>query len=231
MSEIESTAPVEVTQAPVAAPIATPEPPSTADEVDTPEGESPDATPEKTLTQSEVNKIVQKEKAQASRRAEKLVEARLRAEYAERRLAEIQAPPAPPPSGEPVREQFEDDVSFVKALIQHGQKQEREAYLKANESQQRSREFEQVAVKVGPKIDSGREKYDDFDEVVRDVAAALPQPTHDAIIESFVFPMLDKSKQSLPLKPNLLPLQVRLEPPPQLFPIAASPVSAKAHRT
>lgn len=196
MSEMQSTAPVDVTPAPVvvtpvAAPIATPEPVSTAEQVDAPEGESPEAIPEKTLTQSQVNKIVQKEKAQASRQAEKLVEARLRAEYAERERDALAAklnPQPETPSGEPTPAQFQDYESYIRAFnkwnVKEELKQEREALQKQHERQRAQQEIEKVAVTAIPKLERGREKYDDFDEVVQQFVANTPQAAHDALLES-----------------------------------------------
>ncbi len=168
MSDIESTAPVEVA-APVAAIVATPESPPTAEVTDAPpEGESPEAAPEKTLTQSEVNKIVQKEKAQASRRAEKLVEARLRAEYAERERDALQAklnPQPAQPSGEPTPAQFQDYETYIKALTDFRVNEALKGVRKESEAQQQERAFKERAAAIRPKVEAAKAKYDDFDEV------------------------------------------------------------------
>lgn len=188
MSEIDTAAPApEVPAAPVAAPIATPPPDSTAEQVEVPEGESPESKPERTFTQKELDEIVQKRLGKESRRAERLAEARIRAEYAERQLAELKAPPKPEsPSGEPKPDQFQDYETYIAALTDWKVDQKLGGIRKESEAQQRKREAEEMTVKQLPKIERGREKYEDFDEVVRDFVAQVPPAMHDAILESEV---------------------------------------------
>lgn len=184
MSEIESTAPVAPAVSTPAAPAA-PAPEPTADPVADPvEGESkPEAPPEKTLTQSEVNEIVQKEKAKARRQAERMAEARLRAEYAERQLAELKAPPKQEAtSGEPVPAQFQDYESYIAALTDWKVEQKLSGLRKETEAQQVQRQMAERADQVLPKLKPAMEKYDDFQEVATSFKA--PPALQAAMLES-----------------------------------------------
>jgi hypothetical protein len=188
MSEVESTfaeAPVVATPAPTPVVETTPAPDSTAEQEATPEGESPEATPEKTLTQSEVNKIIQKEKAQASRRAEKQVELRLRAEYAEKEAAALRNqlnPPKPQLSGEPVPAQFQDYESYISALTDWKVEQKFGGIQKQNETQQAQRAVQERAATILPKLKPAMEKYDDFNEVATSYSA--PPAVQAAMLRS-----------------------------------------------
>lgn len=171
MSDVGDTAAPET---PVAAPIATPEPDSTAEQVPTPEeGESPEAKPERTFTQKELDEVVQKRLAKESRRAEKLAEARLRAEYAERERDALKAqinPPAAQPSGEPKLEDYQDWDTFDKARLKWYGEQIVGSIRKEREAQQQERQREQTKTAIAPKVDAARTKYEDFDDVALSVS-------------------------------------------------------------
>lgn len=144
MAEVDAGAPAPVVPvAPAAEPAPTPEP-TAGTEVVAPEGAEPEATPpEKMLPQSEVNRLVAKEKAQAAKRAEKLAMERFRAESAERELARLRAETTPKPTtpqGEPQPDQFENPKDYVKALVRYerAQAEQEEKSRKATEQQQRS---------------------------------------------------------------------------------------------
>jgi len=153
--------------APVAAPIATPEPVSTAEQVVTPEGESPEApVEERSFKQSEVDKIVQTRLAKESRRLQRVAEAEARAAYAERQLAELRAPAkSEQPSGEPVPQNFKDYESYISALTDWKVDQKMQGLRQETEAQQYARQKAEQAEKVMPKLKSAQEKYDDFNEV------------------------------------------------------------------
>jgi hypothetical protein len=90
-------APGVVTSAPVVpAADAAPDIVSTADALtEAPEGgEQPEATPEKTLTQSEVNKLIAKEKAKESRRVERAIRAEVERDLLRQQLEQRDRPEA-----------------------------------------------------------------------------------------------------------------------------------------
>lgn len=173
-------APVETT--PVAAPEATNEPDSTAEQVDTPEGETPEAKPERTFTQSELNKIVQKEKAQESRRAEKLADARLRAEYAERQLNEYrQASHPKQPEGEPKPNQFQDYEGYIAALTDYKVDQRMRGLQQQSDAQRYAQSQREQAAQIQQKLSSAQAKYSDFNEVAMADDVPISQPMAAAI--------------------------------------------------
>jgi len=152
---------------PVAAPIATPEPVSTAEQVVTPEGESPEApVEERSFKQSEVDKIVQTRLAKESRRLQRVAEAEARAAYAERQLAELRAPAkTEQPSGEPVPSNFKDYETYIAALTDWKVDQKMQGIRQETEAQQYARQKAEQAAKVLPKLKPAQDKYDDFNEV------------------------------------------------------------------
>jgi hypothetical protein len=187
MLEVPSGAPAPVV--PVAE--ATPNPEATAvQEVVTPEGGEPESTPEKTLTQSEVNKIVAKEKAQAAKRAEKLAYERYAREAAERELATLKAErnPPPKPEGKPKASDFADPEAYVEALADwkfdqrlkaHSEQSQRES-----EAQRQEREAYEDAQFARKKLSAGVEKYRDYDEVTSNPEVPITKVMAKAVIES-----------------------------------------------
>lgn len=184
MSEIETAAPVVETPATPAATPA-PLPDSTAEQVETPEGETtPEAqVEERVFKQSEVDKIVQKRLGTESRRLQKVAEAEARASYAERQLAELRAPAQPAqPSGEPVPQNFKDYESYIAALTDWKVDQKLGGIRKQSEAQQQQRQMQERAAQVMPKLKTAMEKYDDFHDVATSYDA--PPAMQAAMLDS-----------------------------------------------
>lgn len=183
MSDVDTSVPA-APAAPVVETTSAPE--STADQVASPEGESPEQAPERTFTQDELNKIVQKEKFKESRRAEKVAEARLRAEYAERRVQELETklnPPTPESSGRPKFENFNGDYeAYTEAVADWKYETKFAATRKESEAQQQQRQMAERANEVLPKIKAVAEKYDDFNEVATGFTA--PAALQAAMLKS-----------------------------------------------
>ena len=185
MTDLESgaTAPA-VVDTPVAAPEATDAPDPTA-------GQESEATPEakqeeRLFKQSELDKIVQKEKAQAYRKAEREAQARedrIRQEV-EQRIAK--ARPQPAPSGEPKLEQFSSYEEYIKAGIRYEAKQlreqEREQDRQAYQQTNRQRYEQERVAAIQPKVDKAAEKYEDFHEVAHSFDA--PEAMQEAMLDS-----------------------------------------------
>lgn len=188
MSDIESSAPVAPEAPAISAPPAAtpaPETPPTAGEESegTPPDEGKTPEPERTFTQSELDKIVQTRLGKESRRAEKLAEARIRAEYAERQLAALTAPAQPQqPSGAPQPNQFQDWESYNAALVEWKVDQKLQSFRQETELQQRQRAERDRAAQILPKVKSAQAKYDDFQEVATSFDA--PQPMQAAMLKS-----------------------------------------------
>lgn len=160
-----------VNETPVAAEVATPVTPSTADpvtEVATPEPPAP-----KTLTQDEVNKIVAKEKAKESRRVEKALREQIRAEaerdFIKQQMEERTRQPQPQP-GEPKQEDFKDYDSWIIARAKWEIRQETAAESRKREEQSQAQTQQQGAqeraARIREKIDAAREEFPDIEEVI-----------------------------------------------------------------
>lgn len=151
-----------------------PAPDSTAEQVvEIPEGEQPDAKPEKTFTQSEVDKLAGKIRAQESRRMERIARAEAERDHY-KRLAEEGIKPKQPdqPSGEPKPADFKDWESYNRAVIRWELKNElrteQESTKKESAQQQQNRQFQERAQFLQEKlIGPGKEKYgEEFEESV-----------------------------------------------------------------
>lgn len=149
-----------------------PAPDSTADQ-GTDGNEAPDAPPERTFTQKELDEIVSKRAAQAERRARK--DGRLEAErdfwrqQAEARTQQ-QQPPKTEPAGKPIPSQFQDYESFTEALAEWKVDQKlskaREEGERAAREQQAQRSTQERVQSVQTNLVSvGQAKHSDFVEV------------------------------------------------------------------
>lgn len=178
-------APIE----PVApAPQGVPDPSSTAEhDTEAPAGgDKPDASQaEKTLTQSEVNKIVAKARAQESRRAEKLANERAEALYYKRLYEQSQAKQPDPPEGEPQQKDFTDYEEFLLAKaewrFEKKQAASREKSEREGSAQREQRGMAEYAQQVRSKMNAAAAKYDDFQDVID--AGVFTQPMTAFIAE------------------------------------------------
>lgn len=165
---------------------ATPKPESTAEQVPIPEGEQqPEAAPEKTFTQSELNDILQKRLAKETRKAEREAQAResrIQQEITER-MAKLQPPP-PTQTDEPKPAQFQDYESYISALTDWKVEQRFGAVRQETQAQQAERERQETARQILPKLKSASEKYDDFQEVATGFQA--PQAMQAAMLKSSI---------------------------------------------
>lgn len=184
MSDIESTAPVIVTPAPVAESVApaTPEPEApAAQETETPkEGEEQAAKSEGPTDQE---RAFQKRLGIESRRLKRQLEAEIRAEYAEKQLAELKAPPrVETPSGKPAPAQFESYEDYMDALTDWKVDQRMQSLRQETEIERTQRQMAERANTVLPKLKPAMEKYDDFQEVATSFKA--PPALQAAMLES-----------------------------------------------
>jgi hypothetical protein len=210
--------------APVETPVATPEPVApTQENTAAPEvTETPEAS-EKMLSQSEVDKIVQKRLAKESRRFEREANERAqlmaRALAAERQLEVTQPKPQAAPDGKPNLSQFQDYESYTEALTDWKTNQAIERRF-ANENQRLLQFQEQQlnakrAEALRPKIDEAISKYDDWAEVA--TTFAMPQMMEEAVLES---PLVAEVAYFLGQNPNEVNRIARLSPAAQVREIA-----------
>lgn len=135
-----------------------------------PEGESKPEVPEKTFTQAELDKIIQKRLHTESRRAEREAQAResrIQAEI-EARVAKAQPQPKKP-EGAPHISQFQDYESYIDALTDYKVAQNMRGVHQQTEAQRQAQqraEFEsRQKASVMPKVTAAKQKYEDFDDV------------------------------------------------------------------
>lgn len=171
---------------PVATPAEAPAPEveSTADQSPAPEGETPEAPPEKTFTQAELDKIIQKRLHTESRKAEREAqqrEARIQREI-EERIAKAQ-PQTKQRDGAPQREQFQDDIAYVEALTDWKVDQKMNGYQQQTAAQREAEYERQRVAEAMPKIRAAESKYPDFAEVVSSFDSA-PEPLQAAMQRS-----------------------------------------------
>jgi hypothetical protein len=229
MSDIDTAAPVVAIPAPEA-PAAQPAPEieSTADQSPVPEGEStPEVVPEKTFTQAELDKIIQKRLHTESRKAEREAQAREERirEEVESRLSRLQ-PQTPQPTGEPEPQNFKDYESYIAAKVKFDVDREMSGIKRQSEAQREAEFKRQQAATVLPKLKSAVEKYDDFKEVVTSFKYA-PEPMQAAMLESDITGELyyhignnpDELERISALSPTrqveaILKLEAKLKAPP-----------------
>ena len=147
--------------------------------------ETPEAPPEKTFTQAELDAILQKRIAKVSRQAERDAvarEQRIQQEVAER-FAKSQPQPVAP-SGEPKPQQFQDYESYIAALTDFKVEQRMNGFRQESEAQQQARAQREQAETVQQKFSAASKKYDDFIEVVTSPDVPISIPMRDAIADS-----------------------------------------------
>lgn len=255
MAEVDAgaVAPV-VPVTPAVQPAPTPDP-TAGQEAVTPQGVEPEATPvpEKMLPQSEVNKLLAKEKAQAARRAEKSAMERFRAESAERELERLRAERATPEiaQGEPQPEQFKTPQEFVRALIKWERQQEAVATERDNDKQREVHSVKQEREYVDAKFADAVEKgFPDLQERLTAPDLPLSRPMADFVFEAehgfavgdYLADHKDEAKKIAQMHPvqqvlalNGIAAKLKTPPkpsaaPPPIVPNSGSGTPAKGYR-
>lgn len=176
MAEVtpEVVTPVET---PVAAPEATQQPESTADQVESPEGQEPAAVePEKTLTQSEVNKLIAREKAKEAKRVERTFRAEAERDLLQKQLEARDRPAVAQPKGKPRPEDFAGRPyeEYVDAVADWRAEQKVSELREQDETKQRQQQEFMRMHEASQRLHKGAEKYPDFKEVVEGGAYISP---------------------------------------------------------
>lgn len=195
MSDLSPTPAVPAAPAPSGVPAAD----SPADqhvESHQPGEQQPEPRPERTYTEAEHRKAIQEARGKAERRAERFALERARRELAEQELARLRGEPSNPsprqPSryqpqqGEPDPSQYDDPRVFNRdhnRWLASQQAAEREQ-LTAREQAQR--EIAERRESLNERMEAGREKYEDFDEIVSSRSAPITERMAQAIEESEV---------------------------------------------
>lgn len=132
----------------------------------TPEEEKPKA--ERTFTQAELDRILNRERAKESRRAERLAYERARADLLQQQITQREQPKQDSPE-RPTQQQFRDYESYIQAVARWEAKQELLGTLKEQEEARKQREAQTFAerekTELQSRLSQAAEKYDDFEEV------------------------------------------------------------------
>lgn len=148
----------------------TPAPDATAAPVlEVPSGDKPpEPPPEKMLPQSEVNKILAKERAKEARRVERAIRAEVERDHYKQQLESTRQAPAA--QGEPKRSDYQSDEEYADAWVDYRVEQKiaaREAkQAQESKAERQQREALERANNVREKLARGAEEFDDFEERV-----------------------------------------------------------------
>lgn len=169
MSEVLDGAVAPVVPATTVAPAS--DSPASSDNAAPIEGNEPERTP-KTYTEEEHRKAIQARVGKERRSLEKQIRAEMRAEVAERQLAESRGASQgqPQAKGKPQAKDFSDVDSYMDALTdwkletrEANKAKERQEQQPRQQAEQRERQFAQS---IAQKLESGSEKHEDFEELV-----------------------------------------------------------------
>lgn len=144
---------------------------------------TPEAKSERTFTQDEVDKVVQKRLAKEHRRIEKYAAAEAELRILKEQMQSKQ-PSQEAPKGMPQPAQFQDYESYVEALTDWKVDQKLAAKQAETEAQQRQRQAAERASQVQAKLSSASEKYDDFEDVALNPSVPITQAMAETIAES-----------------------------------------------
>lgn len=123
--------------------------------------------PEKTFSQSQLDEIVKREKAQAKATAAERTRAEMKALHEE----ELQKLKASQPKSEGPKDQKEEVADEVfQRVLKHAEKLDEEEKLRAEKEQEAEREegLKKLASDYIMKMELGKSKFSDFDEVMKD---------------------------------------------------------------
>jgi hypothetical protein len=219
-------------ETPVAAPEATPQPETTA----VPEAESKPVETQKTFTQEELDRIVEKRLARERRGLQPLAEARAEAAYYRRLAEQAQQPTAKaqPSDGRPREEDFvgKPYSAYVEALTEWKAANLLDQRLKAREQETQAQASQRQAAEqaqwVKERLSQGAEEFPDFEEVAladhvpitQAMAAAIAESDMPARVAYYLGSHLEEAKRIAGLTPTkqvreIAKIEASLsEPPP-----------------
>jgi len=188
MSDVQAETVIET---PAPAPNAEQAPPETAaEETAAPiEGETEgEEKPERTFTQAELDKIVQREKASAHRRAERLARAEVERDHY-RSQVEQQRAPQVQAQGEPQPKDFKTWEEYNAAVVDYKVNQRFDSLQRETSAKQQERAATEYADRVRTNLQTFAREHPDFEDVALSPDLPITPPMAAAIAES------DKSGQ------------------------------------
>lgn len=162
-----------------------PEAPVVAQEPATPDATAaqPEAKPERTFTQKELDEIVQKRLAKESRKSERIGRLEADAAYLREQLAKSQ-PATPQTEGKPAAANFKDYEAYTEALTEWKANQVIKAHYGKSQEEQTQNQERQYANQVRDKLIASAKEFDDFEEVALSSHVPIDRPTAAFIAES-----------------------------------------------
>lgn len=204
----------------------------TGQENATPPGDE-SVKPPKTYSEEEHRKGISERLSKERRRLERTLRAELRAEAAERELQTLKNPQQrDQPKGEPQQKDFQDYEEYLLAKAEHRLEQrlaqQNEATRRETAQQQEARITRERSEAVQANFAEARDRYEDFDEVVRAEHVPFTEPMAAFFAESekggdmayHLAQNLTEAKRISALSPagvfrELVKLEATLSAPPQ----------------
>jgi hypothetical protein len=143
----------------------------------------PEAKSERMFTQAELDEKIQKRLAKESRKAARIAEIETENRFL-RQQAEERKQPQEQPQGKPTVERYETYEDYLDALSDWKVDQKLAGLKQDTSAQQQQREAAEFTQRRDAKLAEGAEKYDDFDEVVRDKSLQISPYMAAAATES-----------------------------------------------
>lgn len=147
------------------------------------EKDQPEAKPEKTFTQKELDDILTRRLAKESRKLERFARAEIENQYLREQL-QSKAPQVEQPVGEPKPEQFKTYEEYIDKLTDYKLDQRMAKVSEQSQRQQYEDQQKSQEAKIRESLSKAADKYDDFEDVVSNPSLPITPVMRDAIGES-----------------------------------------------
>lgn len=136
------------------------------------EKDQPEAKPEKTFTQKELDDILTRRLAKEQRKIERYAKAEAERDYLREQLSQRQQPQqSDNPSGEPKPEQFKTYEDYIDKLTDWKLEQKLAKMQEKTAQDREAKAQAEYEVKAGDNLRKGIDKFDDYEDVVESIPA------------------------------------------------------------
>lgn len=147
------------------------------------ETKQPEAKPEKTFTQKELDEILTRRLAKEQRKIERFARAEAENQYLREQL-QAKAPQVEQSSGEPKPEQFKTYEEYIDKLTDWKLDQRMAKLQEKTVAERQAQAQSEQEAKIRANLSKAAEKYDDFEDVVSNPSLPITPVMRDAIGES-----------------------------------------------
>ena len=147
------------------------------------EKDQPEAKPEKTFTQKELDEILTRRLAKESRKIERFARAEAENQYLREQL-QARTPQVEQSSGEPKPEQFKTYEEYIDKLTDWKLDQRMAKVTEQTQAQRQAQFQAEQEAKIRENLSKAADKYDDFEDVVSNPNLPITPVMRDAIGES-----------------------------------------------